>query len=269
MRLKKGFTLIELLVVIAIIALLVSILVPTLGRARELARQAACMANLSAIGKSIVMYAGTTSDQYPFPLLTNVGDPNVAVSASTHANTDLFTGTTNTTLGTNGMQNVWILIQQNLVGQAAFHCPSDGGWNNRTDTTDKFGWTALTQFSYGVQWPYDSKTAAGTANPAKLSDSNAQAGLIIFADRNPFKTGSLALSSSVTPANHSQDGEAVLKKDSSVSFYKNTINTKAGYSGDDIYLNGASALDMPVDNTSTTPAVSGMYDSFITPAPSR
>ncbi len=52
----KGFTLIELLVVVAIIALLVSILLPSLGRARRQAHTVACMSNLDQVLKSLRMY---------------------------------------------------------------------------------------------------------------------------------------------------------------------------------------------------------------------
>jgi len=54
---RKGFTLIELLVVIAIIAILASILLPVLSRAREQARRAVCMNNLKQFGVVFMMYA--------------------------------------------------------------------------------------------------------------------------------------------------------------------------------------------------------------------
>ena len=56
-RRRAGFTLIELLVVVAIIALLVAILVPAVGRAREEARLAVCASSLKQYGLSWFLYA--------------------------------------------------------------------------------------------------------------------------------------------------------------------------------------------------------------------
>lgn len=62
---RYGFTLIELLVVIAIIALLMSILMPALGRAREQARQVVCLTNLKGLGNAINTYAGEYREFIP------------------------------------------------------------------------------------------------------------------------------------------------------------------------------------------------------------
>jgi len=61
----KGFTLIELLVVIAIISLLVSILLPSLTMARELARGVVCLNTLKALGVLFQFYVSDTDGYLP------------------------------------------------------------------------------------------------------------------------------------------------------------------------------------------------------------
>ena len=68
-RNRHGFTLIELLVVVSIIALLISILLPSLQRAREQAKLTVCLANLSSVDKVLLIYL---FDLNQLPIYTTV-----------------------------------------------------------------------------------------------------------------------------------------------------------------------------------------------------
>lgn len=62
---RRAFTLIELLVVVAVIAILIGVLLPSLGRARESSRAAACGSNLHQLALGLTAYLGDFNERLP------------------------------------------------------------------------------------------------------------------------------------------------------------------------------------------------------------
>jgi len=113
MRERRGFTLIELLVVIAIIALLVSILVPSLKRVREMARTSVCTANMRGLSGIFPLYVSESNGRMP-----------AARDATMVSHWD-FSGSP---LGASPQNMLDKLVEADLVDETGFRCPSHPGY---------------------------------------------------------------------------------------------------------------------------------------------
>ena len=136
-----GFTLIELLVVISIIAILISILLPALAKARELANRAVCMANIRGVIQAMLTYSQSNGGVFP---ATPVNPPNSvplayqdapgqpagylaaeSLTAPAVVQSWYETGTTSTYDRPSPLAGFWLLVLQGYETPASFICPSD------------------------------------------------------------------------------------------------------------------------------------------------
>ena len=258
---RRGFTLIELLVVVAIIALLIAILLPSLGRARELANRAYCAANAKGIMQSFVVYANDNNDAYP----TVISSGNTAGAYSVYSSAALTTvaGNTATTAdgtlsylytsggsttatygGANPLTSLWILVLKNQVSPKQFLCKSDPVASSvpasLTDTSGKYffsfnGNSPDLTYSYSFALPFSGSNVEG------YWKNTVDSSLPIMSDMAPVngsgnptadpttKTGTAKQWNS---ANHQRDGQNVGFADGHAEFSR---RPDIGQSNDNIF----------------------------------
>jgi len=255
---KRAFTLIELLVVVAIIALLISILLPSLSRARELSKRTVCSSNLRGIGQAMYLYA---QDGDKFPVTTGYK------TGTNHATWGVYRRTQVPSTGTPSVSSdLWTMVYANNSTPKQFICPSTGDVPDPAqDTLAYFDFQSGVNLSYAYQFQHDpDRPILGTSDDPTFP---------IAADANPYLKG--GVTSQVAGDRNSQwrgnsvnhtnrEGQNILFIDSHVDFLKapdaglagnSTVNNAAGpRKRDNIYTvhTANSAVDPGTQPTSLT-----------------
>ncbi len=151
---KQGFTLIELLVVIAIIAILAAILFPVFARAREKARQSACLSNCKQLGLAVMQYVQDYDGSFPDHASLGVHVYTEGYLGGVHINDyaiRIWTDPTQTTVG--GMAKV---LGPYVKNQQMFVCPSDpkvDRWISGRERGSYYMRHAIDAYAFSVRMP--------------------------------------------------------------------------------------------------------------------
>jgi prepilin-type N-terminal cleavage/methylation domain-containing protein/prepilin-type processing-associated H-X9-DG protein len=223
MRQRRGLTIIELLVVIGLLALIVSIILPSIHRMREQAGRQRCPSNLRQIGQAIQMYANDNKGAFPRTVSDGAGGPPVSYTGSAAANPFLPGGP-----GPNDVTAVLFLLARTQdIMPEVFICPNVGyarPWDvgvAPVQLVSNFPSRRFLTYSYTNPYASPEVEKAGFKLSYSLTSDFALA-----ADMNPGGAAVTAVSptaprtqlAAANSPNHAGDGQNVLYADGHVEF---------------------------------------------------
>jgi prepilin-type N-terminal cleavage/methylation domain-containing protein/prepilin-type processing-associated H-X9-DG protein len=242
-RKTKGFTLVELLVVIGIIALLISILLPSLNKARETANKAKCQSNLHQIGLAILLYQQDSQQLYPRTIMDTNATHSVTWGTGPSSPSTLDPFGQGTIESPNDVSaSFFLLLRNEQLTSAVFICPSSnaeawdfGGGSNSAQNW--VNWPGSTGIGKNLSYSYENPFASNTAVSNGWQLKNPDATYAICSDINPGTsipngitgknvTGVLTTDASsnmrmANSPNHQQDGQNVLFGDGHAEWENN------------------------------------------------
>jgi prepilin-type N-terminal cleavage/methylation domain-containing protein len=220
MRRSKGFTLIELLVVIAIIAILLSILLPSISKARELARRAVCKTNLRGYITAFVIYQDAFNR---YPSFGSKDDDPIASPTRHETLAKMIANNKDS-----NTQPLFLLHTYSGMELAQFGCPSDEDFQ----TVQEHQGSDYDPDEFGFESWYNTSYAAGPTSSHSdfntLSGRTVDSSIWIVGDKpivRSYERGSQA---------HGEDGCQFLAYNGSVIFSAHNFHPLEG----ELIING-------------------------------
>lgn len=281
----RGFTLVELLVVIGIIALLISILLPSLNRARETANRVKCAANLKSIGLSILQYAADNRGSFPRTKWASGASINVTWGTNAQQSSGWWYSLAGTSNDVTAALYRLLLTQD--ITMDSFICPSanaerwdfggginsTGNWSNWNGYNDDHsgasgpsGDGTTKNLAYSIQTPYVDNEGSGggfrwstsvgaefalmsdmnPGSPAGMPNIGAGAGGTADDSATVKNSSSNADKKKANSGNHNKEGQNVLFCDGHVDFVQTVF---AGPNNDNIYARRGTSTSGDSDTT--------------------
>jgi prepilin-type N-terminal cleavage/methylation domain-containing protein len=244
---RPGFTLIELLVVIGIIALLLGLLLPVLGNAREQARRSRCASNLRQISIACFTYAGDNHEMLPRvhwdPTVTLAGGELQVYSGQGAWATDPFA----VGLNNDVTAAYFLLLRQDYATSDVFvdasteQTPDDF---NGLSADQRGNFTSVQDnLSYALLNPYPDPTSKADGYSFSVEHMDRAGEMPLAADSNPGCCGTgdgfLTNDNAGKPGrdgnsnNHQEDGQNIAYADGHGEL---SDTADAGIDGDNIYM---------------------------------